>query len=51
MINIEDLRKVQAPDKTAAYIPILHTEFAELILEQGDKQGFKIRNTEFVKIK
>ncbi len=47
MINIEDLNKIQSPDKTATYIPILHKDLAELVLEEGDKHGFKIRNTDY----
>ena len=47
MINIEDLNKIQSPDKTATYIPILHKDLVELVLEEGDKHGFKIRNTDY----
>ena len=47
MVNIEDLNKIQSPDKTATYIPILHKDLAELVLEEGDKHGFKVRNTDY----
>lgn len=44
---LEDLDKIQYPTRTDTYIPILHKDFAELVLEVGDKQGFKVRNTNY----
>lgn len=47
MITLEMLDKVQYPVETGTYIPILHKDLAELVLEHGNKEGFKVRNTNY----
>lgn len=47
MIHLEDLDKYEYPARTDTYVPILHKDLAELVLEQGDKQCFAVRNTDY----
>ena len=47
MITVEDLERIEYPVKTDTYVPILHKDLVELVLEQSDKQGFRVRNTDY----
>lgn len=46
-MDLLQLDKFKYPERTDTYIPILHRNFAELVLENADKQGFKVRNTNY----
>ena len=47
MITVNDLGYIPIPEKTDTYVPILHKDLAELVLESADKNGFVIKNTNF----
>ena len=44
---LENLGTIKYPERTDTYVPILHKDFAELVLETSDKQGFRVRNTNY----
>jgi hypothetical protein len=46
-MDLIQLDKFKYPERTDTYVPILHKDFAELVLESGNKQGFSIRNTNY----